>query len=467
MSDPTQISNPLLQPEQGSVEYRAALKYLYDRINYERVRPKDLSGRVFKLERMQTLLEHLGKPQQQVSVVHIAGTKGKGSTAVMLAEILSAAGLRTGLFTSPHIERVEERLQIDGSMPTEPEFIALVNKVRAAADIMDHPPDAMPPTFFELTTAMGWLFFLQAKADIAVLEVGLGGRLDSTNICNPLVTIITNISRDHTAILGDTLAEIAAEKGGIIKPGVPVISGVMVEEPQRVIEKICQERSAPLLQLDRDFSFTYSAIEQNSSPDLAHTDIDVRTWKSNKSNIPVLLAGAHQAKNATLAIAATELLAEQFCLFTDSIIRRGMQTVNWPLRVETVQQRPTIVVDSAHNCASIRELLNTLPTKSNGQRLLIASISRDKDVRGMLQLLLPQFDKIILTEFQGNPRALPLDDLINLAEQLIPDNDKLISASTPADAWQNAQQLLTAADSLCVTGSFFIAAELRTLILHS
>ena len=228
------------------------IEFLYGRINYERVQTGSYSTRDFKLDRVRQLLAGLGDPQEAVPAIHIAGTKGKGTTAAMTAGILEAAGFRVGLFTSPHISAFEERMTVGGRMPAREDIVHLANRVAEETHRMDQWPGQMSPTFFEITMAMGWLWFLFQNVDMVVLEVGLGGRLDATNVCRPLVCVITSISRDHTGLLGSTLAEIAAEKAGIIKPGVPVVSGVQNPEASDVIEEVCREQNAPLTVLDRD-----------------------------------------------------------------------------------------------------------------------------------------------------------------------------------------------------------------------
>src|SRR5262245_48974556 len=243
-----------------------ALQFLLGRINYEHSAAMPYGARAMRLDRMRHLLHELGNPQDRLPIVHIAGTKGKGSTAAITAAILTAAGYRTGLYHSPHLDRVEERLIVDGQTCPPAEFVELIQQVRPVAEAMDRltsppaepaptPPPAggqclsYSPTFFELTTAIALLHFVRRAVDAVVLEVGLGGRLDSTNVCRPRVTVITNISFDHTRQLGNTLAKIAREKAGIIKPGVPVVSGVLTDEPRWVIEQVAAAAGSPLRQL--------------------------------------------------------------------------------------------------------------------------------------------------------------------------------------------------------------------------
>ena len=220
--------------------YEQAIGFLFDRTNFERT--PAFSKQDFKLDRMRRLLELLDNPQSRLPCIHIAGTKGKGSTAIMLAEMLSAAGHRVGLYTSPHVEAFEERMQVAGQRPTPDQIVDLVRRVQVAVRQCESDPQPFNPTFFEVTTALAWLFFETQQTEIVVLEVGLGGRLDSTNVCSPLTCVLTTISRDHTQMLGSTLSQIAAEKAGIVKPRVPVISGVIGDEAQAVIEETCSQQ---------------------------------------------------------------------------------------------------------------------------------------------------------------------------------------------------------------------------------
>jgi dihydrofolate synthase/folylpolyglutamate synthase len=316
-----------------------------------------------------------------------------------------------------------------------------------------------------------------------VLEVGLGGRLDSTNVCQPRVTVITNISFDHTQQLGNTLAKIAREKAGIIKPGVPVVSGVLEDEPRRVIEQVAAVAGSPLRQLGADFEFAYrtSNIEHSTSNierfDVGCSMLDVRCSASsalrNRGQVDIRihhppaahlglelgLLGRHQAANAALAVAALAELRAQGWSIPEEAVRRGVAEVRWPARIEVIHERPTIVLDAAHNLASIAALIETLGEAfAPRRRVLVFGASSDKDVRGMLSLVAPRFDHIIFTRYVNNPRAVPPEELPRLAAQ------RPASATVcphPAAAWEAARSLVTPDDLLCITGSFFLAAEMR------
>ncbi|MBM4075392.1 MAG: bifunctional folylpolyglutamate synthase/dihydrofolate synthase, partial [Planctomycetes bacterium] len=242
----------------------SAMKFLFERINYERVQVEAYSTNDFKLDRMRLLLSQIGNPQERIKTIHVAGTKGKGSSCAMLASILSMAGHRTGLFTSPHINRFEERMTVDGVQPSPDQITAIMNRLVEPIAYMDHLSGQMQPTYFELATAISWLYFEEQHVDFAVMEVGLGGRLDSTNVCNPLVTIITNVSRDHTHVLGSTVRQIAWEKAGIIKSGIPILTGATHPDALDIIEKISNDRQATLSVLGRDIQL--NSVERRIDP---------------------------------------------------------------------------------------------------------------------------------------------------------------------------------------------------------
>lgn len=440
--------------------YEQAIEFLYGRINYERIAGSAYSVDDFKLDRMREFLRRLGDPQDSIPVVHIAGTKGKGSTAALIAGALTASGYRTGLFTSPHISVFEERMTVDGQRPSPDELVKLINAIEPEVEALDATPGRMSPTYFEIATALAWVYFRQQRVQIAVLEVGLGGRLDATNICRPEVTVITTISRDHTRQLGNRLEQIAREKGGIIKHGVPLVNGASHQSARQAIVEICEREEAPIRQVGVDVVYGYrpqSATEGGSM-------VDVVTRRQRWENFWISLVGEHQAHNAALAIAALEQLQERGWNVSQESVRRGWSRVRWPGRIEVVARQPCVVVDTAHNWAAVRAMLRTLNESfAARRRILIFAGTQDKDVRGLLRQLLPQFDSVILTSYQNNPRTVPAEELARQARSL--SERPIHVSSDPVAAWKLAQRLATADDLICVTGSFFIAAELRELIL--
>ena len=454
----------------------AALEFLTRRINYERTPSVPYLSVEFKLDRMRRLMSLVGDPHLSLKAIHIAGTKGKGSTAAMVASVLTAAGYKAGLYTSPHLERIEERLVIDGQICPSDQFLARAADVQPAVELLDRESESQGttgPTFFEVTTAMAFLHFARANVDAAVLEVGLGGRLDSTNVCNPEVCIITSISFDHVKQLGNTLAAIAAEKAGIIKRGVPIISGVINPEPRDVIAHRASEFSAPLFQRGRDYDFAHASTSGLPAP---RSSLDYREPSANPEyqlpGIELNLLGSHQAANAAAAIAAINRLRDRGWSISDEAIRRGLATTNIPARIEQVRPAPAIILDVAHNLASIEALLTVLRERFGSQRrIAIFASSKDKDYAGMLKLVLPAFDIVFLTQYIHNPRAVPAETLLAAALELrraaANGNGRypIIHATVrPQDALRLARAVAAQEDLICIAGSFFLAAELRPLL---
>ena len=440
--------------------YEQAIDFLFGRINYERVHAEAYSTSDFKLDRMRRLLELMGNPHERIPAIHVAGTKGKGSTCSMLAAILKSSGHRCGLYISPHITAFEERFTVNGKSPSQAELVGLVNRLMPIIVQMDNLPGRMQPTYFELATALAWQYFIENNVDIAVLEVGLGGRLDSTNLCCPLVTVITNVSRDHTHVLGSTVRQIAHEKAGIIKTGVPVITAATHVDALAMIEKTCQEREAPCLLLGRDFHLTNRRVD-----DRGRVEIDARTMSSSWSQMPVVLRGLHQALNAMLALAVIDELRQLNWSLPDDAVKAGLLSVDWPARVELLARHPTVIIDAAHNWESARALVATLiEDRTPRKRILVFAATKDKDVTGILRQLLPNFDTLILTRYVDNPRGVPLEELSGLVEAMTPYPAHL--ADEPITAWKLAKRLASDNDLIVITGSFFLVAELRETIIN-
>jgi dihydrofolate synthase/folylpolyglutamate synthase len=457
-----------MQRRTGRLAANPALDFLLSRIDYERTLSMPYGQGDFRLDRMRQLLALLGNPHDTLKIVHIAGTKGKGSTAATIASVLQAAGLRTGLYSSPHLDRVEERLIIDREICPSDELIDLVNRIRPAVAAMDAEPDLEPhssnrPTYFEIITALALVRFAEHRVDCAVLEVGLGGRLDSTNVCQPLVSVITSISFDHMQQLGNTLAEIAGEKAGIIKPGTPVVSGVCDSEPRGVVAGVARQQHCRLIQLGTDFDFRYRPPRHlEIAP--AHGQIDfsyrVPGAEHELADLDLNLAGAHQAANAAVALATIAELRGQGWSISDAAVRQGLANVAWPARIEVLRRNPAVVLDAAHNVASIEALVRVLDESfSVPARLLIFATTRDKDVRGMLRVLLPKFDDVILTRYRNNPRSMSPAELDALAGEISLTRRHLCDDAD--EAWKLASRLAGPQHLICITGSFFIAAEMR------
>jgi dihydrofolate synthase/folylpolyglutamate synthase len=468
-------------PDVVNSAYQQALDFLFSRIDYERAASVPYGRREFRLDRMRELLARLDNPHEAFPIVHIAGTKGKGSTAAMIAAVLTAAGYRTGLYTSPHLERVEERVAIDGRACSAEELIELVDRVRLAVDAMDRGADvartAGRPTYFEITTALAMVQFARRHVDAAVIEVGLGGRLDSTNVCRPAVSVITTISYDHMKQLGNTLTSIAREKAGIVKPGVPVVSGVLDAEPRAVIAATAAQRGCALAQLGEHFDFVYAPprdLQDGPGRGAMRFCSRASGHEHSYNDVELGLLGRHQAVNAAVALAAVSQLRARGWSVPEEAVRAGLVEVSWPARVEVVARRPAVIIDAAHNAASIASLLATLEESfAARRRWLIFATTQDKPVREMLAQLLPRFDGVILTRYFNNPRYVPVEELGAMAAEVAVALDRsgpglrpsIECCASPADAWQLVRSRTTHDDLICVTGSFFLAAELRQAIM--
>ncbi len=430
--------------------YDEAMAFWFGRINYETrsATPADL-----KLERMQSLLRLLGDPQQAYRIVHITGTKGKGSTAAMIEAILRANGYRVGLFTSPHLIRVEERMQIDRNCLQPDEFALLMTEIAVVVRQLETMP--FPgPTFFEISTALALLAFQRRRCDWVILEVGLGGRFDSTNVCQPVVSVITSVGFDHMAQLGNTLAEIAYQKAGIIKAGVPVVSGVRDSEAAEVIERTACEKNTRLIRLEREIQFEYSMPR-----------VSVRLPGFVVEAAPLKLLGRHQAANAALALATVHVLQQMGVPISERAVLTGLATVNWPARIEVLKRNPAIVLDTAHNVPSVEALMTTLAAAfpSVKRKRLVFAVSSDKQYPQMLALLALHFDEFYFTKYGNNPRSVAPEKLGSTLLDIAPDA-KFFCTDRASDALELAASKTQPDDLLVVTGSVFLAGELQAML---
>lgn len=434
---------------QESRAYQEALDYLYSFVDYSLTRGFRYNPEAFDLGRMVRFLDLLGNPHRAYQVIHVAGTKGKGSTAAMIASALRVGGYRTGFYTSPHLSDFTERIQVDGVSITPEELVALVEFVKPIVTQVERL------TTFEITTAIGFLYFQRKGAAVAVVEVGLGGRLDATNVVDPLLSVITSLSMDHMAVLGDTLEKIAFEKAGIIKPGRPVVSAPQREEARAVIDRVARERDCPLVEVGWQYNFrpTAHSLEGQSFQVWSQTGAPV--------DLTIPLLGLHQVENAATAYAALQTARAEGLKLTSEHIQQGFASVIWPGRFELLRLEPPLVVDSAHNSDSARRLRQALDDYlPNRPVILIYGASEDKDVEGMFAELMPRVDHVIATQ-SIHPRAADANNLVALARQ----HGRTAEAVVPLEAALEAalQQAETTRPGAVVVaaGSLFIAAAVR------
>ncbi len=432
-----------------ATRYQQALDYLYSFIDYETMhRPHDAAS--YDLRRMDELLARLGNPHLKAKSVHIAGTKGKGSTAAMLASALTASGYTTGLYTSPHLSDLRERIRVDDELISEAELVNLVEKLKPEASAVNLRATYGQLTTFELLTALAFSYFGLKGVDFQVAEAGLGGRLDATNILKPEVCIITSINLDHTDVLGNSLALIAAEKAGIIKPGAVVVSSPQTDEVAKVIEEACLKCGTELVRVGSDVTWQELGIDENRQ--LLKVN---GVLASYQLSLPLL--GRYQLENAATAVAALEVLAGRgFNISRDSIIT-GLAKVSWPGRFQIVRRSPLIVVDGAHNPASARGLGQSIEHyfKDFNQAILVIGTSFDKDIAGIVSELYPLFDKVIVTRSR-HPRAMATPQL---KAEFRKHGIKAQAAKTVPEALSLALAQAGSRDFICVTGSLFVAGE--------
>ncbi len=429
--------------------YKEALKYVDSFVNYEKKEWIPYKKKFFDLRKMRYLLSLVGNPHQHLRTIHIAGTKGKGSTAAIIASILKRGGLKVGLYTSPHLISPRERIRVGDDLIKKEEFAYFLSQIKSRLKTSSYQ---IPFTFFEIYTALAFLYFFNQKVDLAILEVGLGGRLDATNVIYPLVAVITQISFDHTRELGKELVAIAKEKAGIIKKGSTVITSPQDTSVMEVIEQVAREKKARLYKVGKDIRF--KRIESN----LYNQTFRVETTKQGYNHLYLSLAGRHQLINAATAIGAIDLL-ERYGVFTPpEAVVQGLKKVKWPGRIQILSTKPLLLVDCAHNEASAKALAKylkeTFPEKGI---VLILSILKNKDVEGIGRALCPLADRIILTKV-NSPRALEPLDLKRKIEKFC-EARKIMIKKKISNAAFYARSLASSEDLICVTGSVYLAGE--------
>jgi dihydrofolate synthase/folylpolyglutamate synthase len=432
-------------------QYNQALDYLYSFVDYSLKHSSEIAKAEFNLERMFALMEELGNPQQKYPILHVAGTKGKGSVSAFCAAGLQAGGYKVGLYTSPHLLDYVERIRIDN------EPISHVQLVELVAQVKDAVARIPKLTTFEIITAIGFLAFAKNEVTAAVIEVGLGGRLDATNIVFPNVSVITSLSYDHMVVLGDTLSKIAVEKAGIIKEGVPVVSAPQSEEALAVLERVVKEKNCPFVLVGKDVKFerlTSSLNGQKMTVALSGVALQAPRSRSGHVELTIPLLGEHQIENAAIAFAALQVSGLPI---SDEAIQKGFSEVKWRARFEVVRRDPPVIFDSAHNQDSFVKLRNTLEEHFPGRKVtLIFGASEDKNIPGMFAEMKPKIKKLIVTR-ADHPRALEPEKIMELATQAGLESE---AASPVEAALERALENSEKDGSIVLSaGSMFVTAE--------
>jgi dihydrofolate synthase/folylpolyglutamate synthase len=412
-------------------------------------------GSKLGLERVKLLLEAMGNPQNKIKIVHVAGSKGKGSTSMFIDNILQSAGYKVGLFTSPHLQSIRERIRLNGEMISTGEFADMIREVSAVDAKLKHG-ELGPATFFEVMTVCAFLYFERAKVDIAVFEVGMGGRLDATNVCdNPEVCVITPISYEHTQILGKTLDLIAREKAGIIKQGVPVVSARQRKNAEDAIREVAQSRNAPITFQSRDFNY----IDQGSIYSGQLMDFEENGSQIKHMIVPLL--GEHQLQNASLACKTCLILRGKGFEISDDAIRNGLANTFWPGRMEFVMQSPLIVIDGAHNGASAEALVRALRKHCSCQKFtFVIGMLRDKDTTRFIRSVGPVSDMVYATS-PDSPRSLDPNILAHRFRKAYFES-KVVE--NPTDALLEAIGNTPTDGCVVIAGSLYLVAQMRTAL---
>ena len=430
------------------MDYQQALDYLYSHIDYEKI-PMPHAPAHYDLRRVEELLAQLGNPHLSARSVHVGGTNGKGSTAAMIASALTTSGYRTGFYSSPHLNTIRERFRVDGTLITEDELTSIVNEMKPEVERVNQQADHGQLTTFELLTALAFTYFNLKGVDFQVLEVGMGGKFDATNVILPEVSVITSISLDHTAMLGNSLAKIAQEKAGIIKPDGTLVLAPQFDQVVPVIVAACRDQKAELVIVGKDITWRNLGFDGKRQLLSVEGRLD-----SYELAIPLL--GQHQLENAATALASLEVLSVKgFNLSRDSITR-GLAATSWAGRLQILNRRPLLVVDGAHNPDAARRLRQSLKVYFDFKRsVLVMGASSDKDVVGVVSELAPVFDRVIVTR-SAHPRAM---EPARLKAEFRKYGVEARSTESVPEALSLVVKMAGPEDLVCATGSLFVVAE--------
>ncbi len=431
------------------MNYSQAEEYLNSFVNYEQIPGISYAQPGYSLRHVEELLNRMGNPQFAARTVHIAGTKGKGSVAAMTARVLTASGHRTGLYTSPHFHSLRERISIDDSLISEAEFAATMAEIRPFIESVRQDAAFRQLTYFEVLTALAFAYFKKEQVDFQVLEVGLGGRLDATNVAKPAVCIITSISLDHTQILGNSLGQIAREKAGIVKPGCWVVISPQPEEAASAIKEICREKEAKVVQVGEDIKW------HKIGGDMFHQSLVIEGRKNNY-HVRIPLLGDFQLENAAAAVAALEIVGSAGFAISAADIAQGLAGVKWPGRFQIVRQHPAVLIDGAHNVASMKRLVSNIKEYFSDKRiLLVFGTSSDKDIPGIVSELVSLSPHVIVVQATHSRAA----SLAVLAAEFSQRGIEVESGESVSQALSRALSKAGRTDLICVTGSLFVVAE--------
>jgi len=427
------------------MNYIEAEEYLNSFVNYENIPGISYVSVDYNLGHMDEVLRQLGNPHLAARAVHIAGTKGKGSVAAMVAQVLTLLGYKTGLYTSPHLHNLRERIAVDGTLISEEQFAELMTELKPYFEAVN----VRQLTFFEALTVLAFAYFKKEQAHFQVLEVGLGGRLDATNVAQPEVCVITSISLDHTQILGDSLEKIAYEKGGIIKPGSVVVLSPQEEEVTSVINDICRQQRAKLVQVGKEITW------HGVAADFYHQSL-ILEGKMGTHRLTIPLLGDYQLENTATAIAALEILSSVGFTISAADIAKGLSRVEWPGRFQILEREPLVLVDGAHNVASMKRLVSNINAYFTYKRIfLILGVSCDKDISGIVRELISLSPQVIVTQTSHSRAAPPSTVVAEFDKRGI----KSEVSDTVAKGLSRAMSLTGETDVVCVTGSLFVVAE--------
>lgn len=434
--------------------YKEAMEYLFAQTDYEKQSHLRYNADTFDLKRMKELLSLLGNPHKKIPTAHIAGTKGKGSTATMLGKMLEANGYKVGLYTSPHLVNLHERIMVNSEMISEKEMYRLLNRVHAPLEKMAKDN---APTFFEIMTALAFLHFADRKVDIGVIETGLGGRLDSTNVIEPEVVGITSLSIDHQDQLGETIDSIAKEKAGIMKKGVPVVTVQQEPNAMKVLKSEAEAVKAPLSVTGDDIDFSHRF--ETSREDGPHTRVCLTTLTSKFEHLRVPLYGKHQAINCGLALAMLDKLKASGYKIDNEKVSKGLDQVSLPGRMEIICDDPRVMIDGAHNAASIKAVIHAIGQNiPYDSMVVIFGCNKDKDVRGILNMLQYGADKVIFTR-SNSPKAMLPQDLADIYTEIC--GKMCQTALSLGEALQIAGSAVSKEDLILITGSFYLIGQAK------